>query len=136
MGLEPITKIQSESLHELNVGKNLELFTKQKTMKIGFVVNKEPDQVKIFKALKMVLNIKYNVKLICITTSLGQTKNITGQHFRYKNKEGKHSVPLKNITDKDDLRGSWAYIEIEVESINNQKIDFFAVVVYLRNSII
>lgn len=136
MGVAPITKIQSESLHELNVGDNLNLFTKQKTMKIGFVVNKEPADVKIFKAIKMVLNTKYNAKLICITTSEGETKNITGNHFRYRNREGKHSVPLKNINDQDDLRGSWAYIEVEVESVNNQKIDFFAVVVYLRKSIL
>lgn len=129
------TRIQSESLHELNVGKHLNFFDKQKTMKIGFVVNASPKDVKIFKNIQMVLNTKYNAKLICITTSEGEERAITDKHPRYKIREGKHSVPLKNMTDKD-LRGSWSYIEVEIESINNKKVDLFAITVFLRKSIL
>ena len=89
MGLESV--IQSDSLHELNKGKNLNLFGKQKTMKIGFVVNKIATEIKIFKAIDMVLNTKYNAKLVCVTTSTGQEKTILGNHFRYIIRESKHS---------------------------------------------
>ncbi len=128
------TKIQSESLHELNVGKHLHFFDKQKTMKIGFVVNKFPKDVKIFKAIEMNLNTNYNAKIISISTSEGEHKHILNNHFRYKIREGKHSVPLKNQNDKTDLRGTWSYIEIEIESINDKKVDLFAITVYLRKS--
>lgn len=131
-----VQKIQSESLHELNVGKYLNLFNKQKTMKIGFVVNSEPNSIKIFKHLQMVLNTNYSIKNICIQTSNDQERIIPGTHIIYKIREGMHSVPLKNPNDFDDLRGSWAYVEIEIDSINNSKVDLFSVIMHLRKSII
>lgn len=129
-------RIQSESLHELNAGEYLDLFGKKKTMKIGFVVNKDPKEVKIYKHIEMVLNTKYHVNVICIRTGEGVEKTIEGHHSRYRIREGKHSVPLKNITDRDDLRSTYCYVEIEIESIGNQKVDLFAVTVFLRKSIL
>jgi hypothetical protein len=131
-----VEKIQSESLHELNVGKYLNLFNKQKTMKIGFVVNSDPNSIKIFKHIQMVLNTDYAIKNVSIKTSNDQERLIIGNHPVYRIREGMHSVPLKNINDFNDLRGSWAYVEIEIESINNSKVDLFSVIMYLRKSII
>lgn len=131
-----VIKTQSESLHELNIGKYLNLFNNQKTMKLGFIVNSSPSDIKIFKHIQMVLNTEYNVKSICVETSNKQERSISPCHPVYKIREGMHSVPLKNIDDWDDLRGSWAYIEIEIESIDNQKVDLFSVIMYLRKSII
>jgi len=129
-----INKIQSESLHELNVGKYLNLFGKQETMKLGFIVNKDPKSIKVFKNIQMVLNIDYATKVILVKTSLEQERFVPGNHFKYVIREGMHSVPLKNPYDKFDLRGSWAYIEVEIESINNKKVDLFSIITYLRNS--
>lgn len=131
-----IEKIQSESLHELNVGKYLNLFDQQKSMKIGFVCNMVPNDVKIFKHIQMVLNIKYAIKKITVTTSNKQSRIILGNHLVYRIREGMHSVPLKNQNDFDDLRGSWSYIEIEIESPTDKKIDLFSVIMYIRKSII
>lgn len=125
---------RSRSFHELNVGKYLNLFGKQKTMKIGFVVNKYPTETKIFKAIAMTLNTKYNAKVISIEVANGEKKYIFGKHFRYKIREEVHTVPLKNVHDKTDLRSKWGYIEIELESINNQQVDLFSVTTYLRKS--
>lgn len=131
-----VEKIQSESLHELNVGKYLNLFKKQKTMKLGFIVNADPQSIKIFKHIQMVLSIDYSIKTICVKTSNKQERLIAGDHPVYRIREGMHSVPLKNPDDWADLRGSWSYVEIEIESINNSKIDLFAVTMHLRKSII
>ena len=131
-----IKKTNSKSLRELNVGKYLNLFDKQKTMKLGFVVNSQPEIVRIFKHIQMNLNTDYAVKQVYVKTSLEQERFIYGDHITYKIREGLHSVPLKNPIDWEDLRGTWAYIEIEIESINNKKIDLFAVNSFLRKSFI
>lgn len=123
-------------LHELNKGKYLNLCNKQYTMKIGFVCNASPQNVKIFKHLQMILNTDYPVKNISITTSLDQERFIPGNHMVYRIRESMHSVPLKNPNDWADLRGSWAYLEIEIESINNKKVDLFSAITHLRKSII
>ena len=122
------------SLHELNKGKYLNLFTKQHTMKLGFVCNKNPETVKIFRHIQMVLSTDYSIKKATVKTSLDQERYIPGDHVVYKIREGQHSVPLKNPRDWDDLRGNWAYLEVEIESINNQKVDLFSILTYLRQS--
>jgi hypothetical protein len=131
-----VKRRQCNSLHELNKGKYLNLCGQQRTMKIGFVCNANPNNVKIFKHLQMILNTSYSVKNVSVTTSNKQERNIPGDHMVYRIREGMHSVPLKNPRDWDDLRGSWAYIEIEIDSIQNQKVDLFSAITYLRQSII
>lgn len=131
-----IEKIESSSLHELNVGKHLNLFNKQKTMKIGFIVNSEPSSIKIFKHLQAILNTCYPIKKICVKTSTDQERMVLGNHPIYRIRESMHSVPLKNPNDWADLRGSWSYVELEIESINNSKVDLFSVIMHLRKSII
>lgn len=122
------------TLHELNKGNYLNFFNKQKTMKIAFVCNEHFNYVKIFKSIQAILNIKYAIKNIKIITSLDQEKNISGEHFRYIIREGIHSVPLKNAYDTTDLRGNWALMELEIDSINNSKVDLFSVTLFLRKS--
>lgn len=131
-----VERIQSESLHEMNKGHYLNLFGKQHTMKIGFIVNDNPQKTKIFKAIQLILNTKYKVKKVSVTTSFDQHRIIDGDHPAYRITEGMHILPLKNPRDYDDLRGHWSYIEIEIESIDNSKIDLFAVNTFLRLSII
>lgn len=133
---ETIVRNSCGSLHELNVGKYLNLCGIQYTMKIGFICNAEPNAIKIFKHIQMILNTNYAVKNVCVTTSYNQEKFIPGDHVMYKIRESMHSVPLKNPREKSDLRGSWAYLELEIESIDNQKVDLFSVISYLRKSII
>jgi hypothetical protein len=131
-----IKKVFCGDLHELNVGKYLNLFGKQHTMKLGFVCNASAKDVKIFKHIQMLLNIEYSVKNINVKTSRGQERFVPGDHMNYRIREGQHSVPLKNPRDYDDLRGNWSYLEIEIESINNSKVDLFSVMMYLRKSTI
>jgi len=131
-----IQKTFCGDLHELNVGKFLNLFGKQHTMKLGFVCNASAKDVKIFKHIQMLLNIEYSVKNINVKTSRGQERFVPGDHMNYRIREGQHSVPLKNPRDYDDLRGNWSYLEIEIESINNSKVDLFSVMMYLRKSTI
>lgn len=123
-------------LHELNVGKYLNLFGKQHTMKLGFVCNAEPNAIKIFKHIQMILNVDYAIKNIKVKTSTDQERFIPGEHIVYRIREGMHSVPLKNPSDYADLRGSWAYAEIEIESINNHKVDLFSAIMHLRKSLV
>jgi hypothetical protein len=129
-----VDQYRCASLHELNVGKYLNLCGKQHTMKIGFVCNDQPNAIKIFKHIQMVLNTEYAIKNACIKTSLRQERYVPGTHIVYRIRESMHSVPLKNPEDFDDLRGSWAYLELEIESIDNQKVDLFSVIMHLRKS--
>lgn len=124
----------NSSLHQLNVGPYLNFFDEQKTLKLGVVCNINPNQVKIFKHWAGVMNIKYNIKRIDVETSRGQTRAILGTHDRYRIREGTHSVPLKNQYDFDDLRGEWMKITVEIESLNNSKIDIFSFINFVRHS--
>lgn len=124
----------SGEIHELNSGIFLNFFDLQKTMKLGVTVNIQAVSVKVFKAWCGIINTDYPIKKMTIKTNLGQSRIITGDHYRYKIKEGRHSLPLKNRTDWADLRGEWATIEIELESINNKKVDVFSFINFVRQS--
>lgn len=124
----------SSELHALNKGPILNLFNEQKTIKLGIIVNPEAQKVKIYPHWSGVINIDYPIKSIEIKTSLDQLRTVLGSHSRYKIREEIHSVPLKNKMDWDDLRGKWMYLEIEIESIDNKKIDIYSFVNFVRNS--
>ena len=131
---EDTTRPESAELHALNRGEILNFFNEQKTLKLGVIVNVEAQKVKIYPHWSGVISIDYPIKSIEIKTSLEQLRTVLGSHHMYKIREGIHSVPLKNRTDWDDLRGKWMYLEIEVESIDNQKIDVFSFINFVRNS--
>lgn len=121
-------------IHQLNTGVFLNFFDVQKTMTIGITVNIQPTSVKIFKAWAGIINTNYPIKKITVKTSSGQTRIISGDHYRYKIREGRHSVALKNRTDWEDLRGEWATLEVELESKNNKKVDVFSFINFVRHS--
>lgn len=122
------------NLHQLNNGVFLNFFENQKTMKIGITINIDPVSVKIFKSWCGIINTNYPIKKMIIKTNKGQERIITEDHYRYSIKEGRHTVPLKNRNDWEDLRGEWATLEIEIESKNNQKIDVFSFINFVRHS--
>jgi hypothetical protein len=126
----------SKSLQELNKGNYLNLFGEQQTIKIKIVCAHDPQQSKIFPHWACLTNIRYHVKLIRIKTNSNQEKTILGNHHRYSIKENIHSVPLKNKFDFDDLRGNFMELEVEVESLENSKIDLFSFINFVRNSYI
>ena len=130
------TRPDSSKLHALNQGDVLNLFEQQKTMKLGIIVNVEAQKIKIYPHWSGVISIPYPVKAIEIRTSLDQFRTVLGTHHRYKIREEIHSVPLKNRNDWADLRGKWMYLEIEVESIDNTKIDIFSFINFVRESYI
>lgn len=127
-------KENSKDLHQLNKGAVLEFFDLEQTLKVEITVNVNPTNIKIFKEWEGILNINYPIKKITIKTSSGQQRIISGKHHRYKIQETRHSVPLKNRLDRDDLRGDWATLEIEIEKKNEQKIDIFGFVNFVRHS--
>ena len=133
----PIKNDQT-SLHELNKGNYLNIFGVQKTMKIGIIVNGAVMGSKIYSNLIAHTNIDYPIKNIWINDNLDESdiRNIASTHFKYQIKEGIHSIPLKNKDDRYPKRGEWAFIELEIESIDNQKIDLVQLVTNLRRSMI
>lgn len=130
----------SSSLHQLNRGPFLNFFDIQKQLILGIVVNLDPNMVKIYKQTELTTNIRYNINQITAETSNGQTRTILGTHHWYRIREGQHTVPLKNeiytidSPEIDDLRGNRIYLEYTVDSINNTKVDIFAITIYMRKS--
>ena len=126
--------VDPSQIYELNTGIFLNFFDVQKTMKLTITVNVNATSVKIFKSWCGIVNIEYPIKKMVVKTSSGQERTILGNHYRYKIREGRHSVPLKNQNDWADLRGEWATIEVEIDSINNKKIDVFSFINFVRQS--
>lgn len=124
----------SSSLHQLNIGDYLNFFGEQKTMKIGVLVNQEAEKVKIYPHWTGMINVDYPIKTLELKTSLNQLRTVLGSHHRYNIREGVHSVPLKNRTDWEDLRGNWMYLELEIESIDNKKVDIYSFINFVRES--
>lgn len=123
-----------DSLHQFNIGDYLKLYQDDKSMKIRVTININPETVKIFKHWAGIINIKYPIEKLTIKTNLGQERVIEGTHYWYKIREGRHSVPLKNEMDWEDLRGEWATIEAEIKSVDNKKIDVFSFINFVRHS--
>jgi hypothetical protein len=124
----------SSKLHQLNRGIYLNLFEQDKKIVVGIMINKEFTSVKILKHWAGVINVDYPFHKMYIKTSLGQERTIFGSHYKYNIKEGLHTVPTKNRTDWDDLRGSWFYLEVEFLSEKNNKIDILSFINFVRNS--
>lgn len=130
------TRPESAVLHELNKGEYLKFFGNYKTFKLGVICNPDSNAISIFKHWAANININFPIAKINILTSSGQTRTILGTHHRYDIREEVHSVPLKNRNDWDDLRGHWMYIEVEINSLYNKKIDILSFINFVRNSTI
>ena len=130
-------KNEESSLNQLNSGDYLNLFGTLKTMKIGIIVKSEDAPI-IFKELQLFTNIDYKIKELKINDNINplDIRIINKNHFRYFLKEGIHEIPLKNENDRNPKRGKWGYIEIEIESIENKKVDLYQIVTYVRKSLI
>ncbi len=124
----------SKNLHQLNKGAVLEFFDSEQVLKIEITINVNPTTIKIFKEWEGILNINYPIKKMKVKTSSGQERIISGKHHRYKIQENRHSVPLKNRLDTEDLRGDWATLEIEIEKKSEEKIDVFGFINFVRHS--
>lgn len=127
-------KNKASELHQLNKGIFLNFFGEDHTLKLGVTINVNPASVKLFKSWASNMNIKYPIKRIDIITNLGDTRTVYGDHYRYKIREGRHSVPLKNREDWSDLRGEWATLIVEIEPMNDQKIEIFSFINFVRHS--
>lgn len=128
------TRPESIYLHELNKGEYLKFFGDYKTFKIGVICNPDANKISIFKHWAANINVDFPITKIKILTSSGQNRIIMGSHHRYDIREGVHSVPLKNRNDWDDLRGHWMYLEVEINSLYNKKIDILSLINFVRNS--
>ena len=124
----------SQKLGLLNYGKELNFFEVNKCITIGIISSPKYPYTKINKGIGIMLNTNYPVDKVYYSTNLGQNKTILGNHFRYRIREGVHTVPSQNMTDTTDIRGNWCYIEITAKSLYNQRLKFFSIINYVRNS--
>ena len=135
--INPLTGLlrpDSSIVHQLNKGIFLNFFEEEHKLKILVTCNKNPEMVKIFKHWAGIINTDYHIENMVVRTSSGQVRLLNGLHYRYQIKEGRHSLPLKNRNDWDDLRGEWATLEIEIKSKNNKKVDLFSFINFVRHS--
>ncbi len=144
---EKVITAKGNKLERLNDGKVLQISGENKTMTLGFVSNKFPQEIKQFVHLSGTISSIQKAKRIYVKTSTGQERTILGDHPKYQIKEGNHSLPLKNMYDsslsreerfeeKATLRGTWAYIEMEFASEDYEKIDIFVLIAHLRKSFV
>lgn len=128
----------SSDLHQLNAGDYLNFFGVQHQLKIGLYINADIDKVFQYKQCGIITNLEYPVKSIKGNSNLGYDRLILGTHNWYKIREGIHTVPMINETNKthniSDIRGNWVYIEITAESLNKNKVNILAVINDLRYS--
>ena len=82
--------------------------------------------IKINKGISVYTNTNYPLLKTTFITSLGHTRVIPNSHHWYKIREGLHTLPAKNPTDYDDIRGTWCSIEIESEIVENKEVKFFS----------
>lgn len=126
--------LNSKKIGELNRGEVLNFFEVQKNLKLKVISAPNYFDTKINKGIAVYLNTNYPLLKTIFTTSLGQSRTVLGTHHWYKIREGVHTLPAKNQTDYDDLRGEWCAIEIESEVVNNKEVKFFSLINFFRKS--
>jgi len=124
----------SKNIGELNHGAELLFFGVQKNLKLKVISTPNFYDTKINKGIAVYANINYPLLKTTFITSLGHVRNILGTHHWYKLREGVHTLPAKNPTDEDDIRGEWCSIEIEAESKDNKQIKIFSLLNFFRKS--
>lgn len=128
----------SKDLHQLNEGEYLNVLNDQKEMVIGFYVNSEINEVFIHKMTSMIVNLEYPVKEVYMRSNLGYERTLLGTHEGYKIREGIHTIPSINDSleyyGNEDIRGSWVYVEITMESLFLNKVDILGVISSIRKS--
>lgn len=126
----------SQRVGELNNGEVLRFFEQPKLkMYLKIVSASDSKRTQIAKGIAVHININYPIVKTIFETSLGQIRTILGTHHWYKIREGVHTLPSKNMMDPStDIRGEWVSVDMEVESRDNNKINIYSIVNYLRNS--
>lgn len=124
----------SSKLGQLNKGNELEFFEVKHDLRIKVISAPEFDLTKINKGIAIYLNTNYPIINAIFETSLGNYRIVAGTHHWYKIREGIHTIPAKNATDYNDIRGEWCSIDISVESINNKRVNIFSIKSFFRNS--
>ncbi len=123
-----------QKLGLLNYGNELKFFELKKCITLGIISAPNYPYVKINKGIGIVTNINYPVDKVKFNTSINQSNEVTGSDYYYRIEEGVHRVPAKKETDFDDIRGGWCYIELTAKSFNNQRLKFFSIINFVRNS--
>lgn len=129
----------SENMHQMNEGEILNLAGEQKLITIGLIVNSNIDKVFQYKQTGVIVDLPYKIKSFKYSSNLpGYDRTITEDHIAYKVREGTHTVPAINenleFLNNSDLRGNQIYIEITVESKDNNKVSILAILNSLRFS--
>lgn len=131
---QEIEEVTTPYIHQLNKGLPMNFIGKQYNMIMKVTSNIQGDNTLIFKDWKGTMNINYPVKQFRLKTNYTGSRIVNGTHHRYFIKEATHSCPLKNRNDRDDLRGDWMEMEVEIESKNGQSISLYSFTNFVRNS--
>ena len=124
----------SKKIGLLNAGVQLNFFDVQQTLKLKVISAPDYLETKINKGIAVYLNTNYPLLKAIFTTSLGHVKTILGTHHWYKIREGVHTVPAKNASDTEDIRGEWCSIELEAESLQDKEVKIFSIINFYRKS--
>jgi hypothetical protein len=124
----------SQKIGQLNNGEQLKFFGNQKNLKLKVISAPQFYDIKINKGISVYTNTNYPLLKTTFITSLEHLRIITNRHHWYKIREGLHTLPAKNPTDYDDIRGTWCSIEIESEIVNNKEVKFFSILNFFRKS--
>lgn len=124
----------SKIVDELNTGDELVFFGQKKTMRVRVISSPMAELTKIFKGIAIYINVEYPIIKAIFETSLGTIRTVMGTHHWYKNREGVHTIPAKNQTDYNDIRGEWCGVEVEAESKNNKKVIISSLMTFFRKS--
>lgn len=124
----------SRKLDELNSGNELTFFGVKKNLKMKVISAPNAMDTKINKGIALYADIDYPILKSIFETSLGDYRSVLGTHHWYKIREGVHTLPSKNQTDYEDIRGEWCSIDIEIQSQKNKKINLFSLVNFFRKS--
>jgi hypothetical protein len=126
--------LNSTKIGELNRGEQGLFFEQQKNIILKVISAPVFHETKINKGIAVYLNTNYPLLKTTFITSLGHSRIIPGLHHWYKVREGVHTLPAKNPTDYDDIRGEWCSIELESEIKDNKEVKIFSLINFFRKS--
>lgn len=121
-------------LYQLNKGFPMDILDLKYNLFLKVTTATDGNQTLLFNDWKGVINIGYPVKQFRLKSNYSGERIINGTHHRYFIKEGIHTSPLKNRNDRDDFRGNWMEMEVEIESKNNQKVSVYSFTNFVRES--
>ena len=130
-----IARHNSNKLYLLDEGEKGNFFGTVKDTELEFVVNPNIEDVKIFDNFMGIIEsngVKF--KEIRFYTNLNEEQVIYGDDYRYKIREGRHIVPLREQQGKPRMRGDYMKIRIIFDNSNNKLISIVSVLTQYRKS--